>query len=267
MREALETVPALKKAKAILAVDIFGLPANWPEINRIATEYNLITIDDAAQSFGAKIGNTISGNFAGITCTSFFPTKPLGCFGDGGAIFTNNEDWAETLRSLRVHGASDKKYFSTAIGTNSRLDAIQAAVLLEKILVFDEDQSQKQWVVERMRTMFPADNFVLQSTHPSEDNFVSSNALFSLRVRNRDTFALMLQDSDIPSNIYYPVPISSMPPYKTTLQFPVSLWAVQLICNSILSIPIPRKENSSDYFLALKNTIERYITYENLPVR
>lgn len=127
------------KPKAIIAVDLFGLPANYPELERIANKYQLKLIEDAAQGFGGKIEGRRAGGFGDLATTSFFPAKPLGCYGDGGAIFTNNDDYAALLISLRVHGKGKDKYDNVRIGMNSRLDTIQAAILLEKIAAFPQE--------------------------------------------------------------------------------------------------------------------------------
>ena len=124
------------KPKAILAVDLFGLPANYPELEKIAKKYDLKLIEDAAQGFGGEINGKRAGSFGDLATTSFFPAKPLGCYGDGGAIFTDNDEYAGLLRSYRVHGKGKDKYDNVRIGMNSRLDTIQAAILLEKLAEF-----------------------------------------------------------------------------------------------------------------------------------
>lgn len=124
------------KPKAIIAVDLFGLPADYPKIKKIADKYGLKLIEDAAQGFGGEINGKRAGSFGDIGTTSFFPAKPLGCYGDGGAIFTDNDEYAHLLRSLRIHGKGLDKYDNVRIGMNSRLDTIQAAILLEKLEIF-----------------------------------------------------------------------------------------------------------------------------------
>ena len=135
--------------KAIISVDLFGLPANYPEIKKIANRYNLHLIEDAAQGFGGSINGKMACSFADIATTSFFPAKPLGCYGDGGAIFTNNDDVAKLLISLRFHGKGDNKYDNVRIGTNSRLDTIQAAVLLEKLEIFELEVLTKNLLADK----------------------------------------------------------------------------------------------------------------------
>ena len=132
--------------KAIMGVDLFGQPADYKTISSIAQKYNLRVIEDAAQGFGGSLNGKIVGSFGDIATTSFFPAKPLGCYGDGGAIFTNNDDYAELLSSLRVHGKGGNKYDNVRIGMNSRLDTIQAAILLEKLDVFPDELRRRNQI-------------------------------------------------------------------------------------------------------------------------
>ncbi|MCM1261962.1 MAG: DegT/DnrJ/EryC1/StrS family aminotransferase [Butyrivibrio sp.] len=125
--------------KAVIAVDLFGQPADFPAIRKITDKYHLLLLEDAAQGFGGKIGEKRACSFGDIATTSFFPAKPLGCYGDGGAVFTNNDEWAELIRSYKVHGKGADKYDNVRIGMNSRLDTLQAAVLIEKLKFFDEE--------------------------------------------------------------------------------------------------------------------------------
>ena len=134
--------------KAIIAVDLFGLPANYPELERIAQKYGLKLIEDAAQGFGGDINGQRAGSFGDIATTSFFPAKPLGCYGDGGAIFTNNDEYAELIRSYRVHGKGKDKYDNVRVGINSRLDTVQAAILLEKLIEFPTELIKRQRAAE-----------------------------------------------------------------------------------------------------------------------
>ena len=125
--------------KAVIVVDLFGQPADFSAIKKVTEKYNLLLLEDAAQGFGGKIGEKRACSFGDIATTSFFPAKPLGCYGDGGAVFTNNDEWAELIRSYKVHGKGSDKYDNVRIGMNSRLDTVQAAVLIEKLKIFDEE--------------------------------------------------------------------------------------------------------------------------------
>ena len=136
------------KPRVIIAVDLFGQPADYEQIKKIAEKYNLLILEDGAQGFGGRIGTKKACSFGDISTTSFFPAKPLGCYGDGGALFTENDEWAELLRSYRIHGKGKDKYDNVRIGLNSRLDTIQAAILLEKIKFFDEEIKECNQVAE-----------------------------------------------------------------------------------------------------------------------
>ena len=151
-----------KNVKAIMAVDLFGLPARYRLINDIAKKYNLKVIGDTAQSFGSSIGSQKVGTFCDITTTSFFPAKPLGCYGDGGAIFTDSDSIDSTLRSLRVHGKGVDKYDNIRIGMNSRLDTIQAAILLEKLSIFDKEIQQRNLIASHYREELKNENLIFQ---------------------------------------------------------------------------------------------------------
>ena len=190
--------------KAIIAVDLFGLPANYPEIEKIAKKYDLKLIEDAAQGFGGSItddkGNTKrAGSFGDIATTSFFPAKPLGCYGDGGAIFTDNDEYAELIRSYRVHGKGADKYDNIRIGMNSRLDTIQAAILLEKLDEFPQE------LINRNKA---ADNYENELANQYKTpqlpyGYESSWAQYTLVSTERDTFMIQYKARGIPTVIYY----------------------------------------------------------------
>ncbi|MBB1295356.1 DegT/DnrJ/EryC1/StrS aminotransferase family protein [Pseudoalteromonas sp. SR41-4] len=185
--------------KAIIAVDLFGLPANYLEIQKIADKYNLKLIEDAAQGFGGSIDGKRAGGFGDIATTSFFPAKPLGCYGDGGAVFTNNDEYAELLKSYRVHGKGKDKYDNVRIGMNSRLDTIQAAILLEKLAAFPTE------LINRNKA---ADNYekALSDTYQTPqvpEGYVSSWAQYTLVSANRDADMAAYKEQGIPTMIYY----------------------------------------------------------------
>ena len=187
------------KPKAIIAVDLFGLPANYPEIEKIAAKYQLKLIEDAAQGFGGEIVGKRAGSFGDIATTSFFPAKPLGCYGDGGAIFTNNDEYASLFRSYRVHGKGKDKYDNVRIGVNSRLDTIQAAILLEKLAVFPEELVSRNEVAARYAE-YLADTI---KTPAVPEGFLSSWAQYTLVSESRDLIMAKLKDHGIPTMIYY----------------------------------------------------------------
>ncbi|MEO9275026.1 DegT/DnrJ/EryC1/StrS family aminotransferase [Marinomonas sp. 5E14-1] len=190
--------------KAIVAVDLFGLPANYPELERIAEKYNLKLIEDAAQGFGGSItdqqGNKrIAGSFGDIATTSFFPAKPLGCYGDGGAVFTNNDEYAELLKSLRVHGKGNDKYDNVRIGMNSRLDTIQAAILLEKLAEFPQELIKRNKIAQQ----YEAELGDKLNTPKVPVGYVSSWAQYTLVSEKRDEIMAKYKKQGIPTMIYY----------------------------------------------------------------
>ena len=199
------------KPKAIIPVDLFGLPARYRLIEIIAKKYNLKVLEDAAQSFGGSIGRKKVGSFGDVAATSFYPAKPLGCYGDGGAIFTNNDELAESLRSIRFHGTTEKdRYHSEVIGLNGRLDTFQAAVLLEKLSIFDEELEMRNEVDFNYRKYLNNAQF-----HPQD--YQSAHALFSIVLesnKKRDDLIERLQKNAIPSVIYYRNPIHLMNAFK-----------------------------------------------------
>ncbi|MEZ8859692.1 DegT/DnrJ/EryC1/StrS family aminotransferase [Vibrio sp. 10N.247.311.51] len=185
--------------KAIVSVDLFGLPANYVEIEAIAEKYNLKLIEDAAQGFGGSLNGKMAGAFGDIATTSFFPAKPLGCYGDGGAVFTNNDEYAALLRSFRVHGKGTDKYDNIRIGVNSRLDTIQAAILLEKLIVFPEELKARN----RTAKKYTFDLFNKLNLPQVPDGYKSSWAQYTVRSENRDHDIEEYQRKGVPTMIYY----------------------------------------------------------------
>lgn len=185
--------------KAIIAVDLFGLPANYPEIQKIADKYHLKLVEDAAQGFGGSIDGKRAGSFGDIATTSFFPAKPLGCYGDGGAIFTNNDEYAELLKSYRVHGKGKDKYDNIRIGMNSRLDTIQAAVLLEKLAEFPTELINRNKAADSYEKTL-SDKY---QTPKVPKGYVSSWAQYTLVSANRDAEMAAYKEQGIPTMIYY----------------------------------------------------------------
>jgi dTDP-4-amino-4,6-dideoxygalactose transaminase len=185
--------------KAIIAVDLFGLPANYPELEDIAKKYKLKLIEDAAQGFGGSINGKKAGSFGDIATTSFFPAKPLGCYGDGGAVFTNNDEHAELLRSYRVHGKGKDKYDNVRIGLNSRLDTLQAAILLEKLAEFPQELMNRNKAATEYFKQLP--NIYKIPTVP--DGYISSWAQYTLQSVRRDEIMEEYKAKSIPTMIYY----------------------------------------------------------------
>lgn len=198
----------IDRIKGIMPVDIFGLPADYDRINQIAKKYNLFVIEDAAQSFGAEYKGKKACSLADIGCTSFFPAKPLGCYGDGGMIFTDSEEIAEILKSIRVHGKGRSKYDNVRLGINGRLDTIQAAILLAKFEIFPEEVEKRQIVAERYSRVL-REKFYLQEV---PKDYKSAWALYSIRPKleykkKREDYIKILKENNIPTAVYYPKPL------------------------------------------------------------
>ena len=196
-------------ARGIIAVDLFGLPADYDSINKIAAEHNFFVIEDAAQSFGAGLNGKKACNLADIACTSFFPAKPLGCYGDGGMCFTNDDQLAGAMQSLRVHGKGRHKYDNARIGINGRLDTIQAAILLAKFNIFPEEVRMRQQAAQLYTDLLsPPTSIEAGLTPPTVPKALQSAwAQYSLLARNEDhrsDLQQKLKAKDIPTAIYYP---------------------------------------------------------------
>jgi dTDP-4-amino-4,6-dideoxygalactose transaminase len=198
------------KIRGIISVDLFGAAADYAELRKIADENNLFLISDAAQAFGARYNGKPCGGFADITTTSFFPTKPLGCYGDGGMMFTNDDKLNEKLRSICFHGKGDDKYFHIRIGMNSRLDTIQSAVLLEKMSVFENEIKKRQELADFYGKSLK-DLIKIPNSNHTED---SVWAVYSLLHPKRDEIIKKLAALNIPSNVYYRTPLHLQPAYK-----------------------------------------------------
>ena len=220
--------------RGIIAVDLFGLPANYEEINSVAARHALFVIADAAQSFGGALNNKPVGSLAGISATSFFPAKPLGCYGDGGAVFTDDDDIANTFTSIRMHGKGTDKYDNVRHGLNARLDTLQAAVLLAKLPIFDDEIAARNRIAHAY-----TDGLHNVVTTPSvPDNAVSAWAQYSILVDDRDQVAAMLKEAGVPTAIYYPKPLHLQTAYAShghsLGDFPVS----ESASDRILSLPV-----------------------------
>lgn len=228
------------KPKAIVAVDLFGLPADFPKINLIANKYNLTVIEDGAQGFGGQIGNERACGFTEIGTTSFFPAKPLGCYGDGGAIFTNNDDWASIIKSYRVHGKGDNKYDNVRIGINSRLDTIQAAILKVKFKAFREyELLYVNKVAERYNELLKNVEQIRLPYAPG--NYISSWAQYTIQLDNkekRDKLKEYLKDNGVPSMVYYPKPMCNQKAFETSSKYTYDLEVTSKLCDTVLSLPM-----------------------------
>ncbi|WP_420547792.1 DegT/DnrJ/EryC1/StrS family aminotransferase [Curvivirga sp.] len=220
--------------KAIIAVDLFGLPADYEELRKIADAEGLILIADAAQSFGAIYKGKSVGQLADYTTVSFFPAKPLGCYGDGGAVFTNKKDRAECLLSLRFHGKGGYKYDNVRIGLNSRLDTIQAAVLLEKLEIFPRELEQRVALAAKY-------NHILSDyciTPELNEDKTSSWAQYTIRLDNRDEVVKGLSENNIPAVVYYPIPLHKQIGYQSYLTVSTGLKKSEELAETVMSLPM-----------------------------
>lgn len=224
--------------KAILSVDLFGLPANYTKLQMIAQKYRLLLLEDAAQGFGGYITETKACAFGDISTTSFFPAKPLGCYGDGGALFTNNDEWAALARSYRMHGKGSFKYDNVRIGMNSRLDTLQAAILRVKLKAFDAYELD---AVNTVAKRYTSNLNGMVHTPVVPLGFGSSWAQYTIVLneeQQRDNLQNTLKTSSIPSMIYYPKPIHEQTAYNNIdcrgVDFPIT----EKLCKTVLSLPM-----------------------------
>jgi dTDP-4-amino-4,6-dideoxygalactose transaminase len=238
--------------RGVMPVDLFGQPADYDKILEIAEENDLWTLCDAAQSFGASYKNKKVGSIGFATSTSFFPAKPLGCYGDGGCIFTDSEELANTLRSLRMHGAGKERYDTIHVGINSRLDTIQAAILLEKFKIFPKEIDQRQSVATKYDSILKD----LVETPFIADGSQSAWAQYTVKLstnQNRQEIQAKLKELGIPTAIYYPVPIHKQEPYKKYLTSD-ALKITDTLAKTVLSLPMhPYLEFSDDYIEKLRS--------------
>lgn len=196
------------RTKAIIGVSLYGQCADYDVINTIAAKHNIPVIEDAAQSFGASYKGKKSCNLTTVACTSFFPSKPLGCYGDGGAIFTNNEVLATVMRQIARHG-QDRRYHHIRVGVNSRLDTLQAAILLPKLEILDDEVQARQRVAETYNQLFAEAG--ITTTPLIEAHNESAWAQYTIQVDNRDEIQAKLKEKGIPTAVHYPIPLNKQP--------------------------------------------------------
>lgn len=222
------------KTKAIIPVSLFGQCPDFDEILSVANKYKIPVIEDAAQSFGAKYKGKMSCSLTTLACASFFPSKPLGCYGDGGAIFTNDDNLAKAIRMVARHG-QEKRYFHTRLGVNSRLDTLQAAVLLSKMSIFSEEMELRREKAEVYNELFKSANL-----EGIELPFVSSDresvyAQYTIKVEGRSILQQKLQALGVPTVVHYPVPLHKQPAVRRSdASCPVS----ERVCEVVLSLPM-----------------------------
>ncbi|WP_421782430.1 DegT/DnrJ/EryC1/StrS family aminotransferase [Kiloniella litopenaei] len=241
------------KQRAIIAVDLFGNSANYKALHKIARDNSMYLIADAAQSFGATSASGMKvGNMADITTTSFFPAKPLGCYGDGGALFTTNDNLAKIIKSIRSHGKGEHKYDNTRVGVNSRLDTLQAAILLQKINILDSE-------IETRAKNANQYNEALKrhlKTPLLGKNVTHAWAQYTLRSEHRDHIVNNLKIKNIPTAIYYPKPIHLQPAYKKYGEGYGSLPISEKLSQTVFSIPIHAYLNQQDKELICETILD-----------
>ncbi|MBS4024183.1 MAG: DegT/DnrJ/EryC1/StrS family aminotransferase [Clostridia bacterium] len=224
--------------KVIIPVDLFGLPANHYEIEKIAKKYNLLVLEDGAQGFGGNIDGRRACSFGDVATTSFFPAKPLGCYGDGGAIFTNNDDLANLISSLKVHGKGVNKYDNVRIGVNSRLDTIQAAILMVKLRAFIDHELDS---VNRIYQQYNKRLSGIVETPIIPEGYYSSFAQYTIKLKSkeqRDRLQVKLTEYNIPSMIYYVKPMHKQKAFSYLKFDHKDFKVTNYLCDTVLSLPM-----------------------------
>jgi len=219
------------QTKAIIPVSLYGQCADFDAINKIAAKHNLPVIEDAAQSFGAIYKGKKSCNLSTIACTSFFPSKPLGCYGDGGAIFTNDEKLATVIRQIARHG-QDRRYHHIRIGVNSRLDTLQAAILLPKLEILDDEMRARRQVAATYTELLNEAGII--TTPFIESHNESAWAQYTIQVDNRDQVQAKLKEQGIPTAVHYPIPLNKQPAVSSDADLPVG----DTVAQKVMSLPM-----------------------------
>ncbi len=244
--------------KAVVTVDIFGQPADYGKLRTVAERYDMVILEDAAQGFGGRIGEQRACSFGDISTTSFFPAKPLGCYGDGGAVFTDNEEWAELIKSYRVHGKGSSKYDNVRIGMNSRLDTLQAAVLLAKFPVFLEKELEG---MQRIAAEYTNQLRDIVKTPFIKEGFYSSWAQYTIQLSDkeaRDGLQAYLKEQGIPSAVYYQKPMHRQLAFDRNKYDDQDYPVTNKLSETVLSLPFhPYMEE--DEIKRVSDTIRAYL--------
>lgn len=243
--------------KVVIPVDLFGLPANYPEIDKVAKKYDIKVLADSAQGFGGSINGQKAGSFGDAATTSFFPAKPLGCYGDGGAIFINDDKTADLLRSLKVHGKGDNKYDNVRIGVNSRLDTVQAAILNVKLTAFIEHELDD---VNRVFDLYTEQLKNLVETPVIPKGYVSSFAQYTIKLKSkeeRDSLQQHLKANGIPSMVYYIKPMHHQLAFSDQIFDEADFEVTNELCDIVLSLPM-HPYLSNDDITEITNLISLY---------
>lgn len=226
------------RPKVVIPVDLFGLPANHHEIRAIAEKYGLHVLEDGAQGFGGSINGKKACGFGDISATSFFPAKPLGCYGDGGALFTDNDEWARLINSIKVHGKGTSKYDNVRIGINSRLDTLQAAILQPKFEAFKNYELEQ---VNKTAALYSENLNGLVKTPVIPEGYYSSWAQYTIVLKDREQrngLQAYLKENGIPSMIYYQKPLHRQEVYRHMDHAEGDFSVSEILCDRVLSLPI-----------------------------
>lgn len=224
--------------KAVVAVDLFGLPADFDGVKKVADKYGLLVLEDGAQGFGGNINGKTACSFGDISTTSFFPAKPLGCYGDGGAVFTDDDEIAKLLESIRVHGKGEMKYDNVRIGLNSRLDTIQAAVLSVKLKAFADYELTD---INDVADKYTAALYGIVKTPVIPEGFYSSWAQYTIQLKDketRDRLQASLKEKGIPSMVYYPKPMHRQEAFAGQAYDDADFPNTIKLCDTVLSLPM-----------------------------
>lgn len=245
--------------RAVIVVDLFGLPANYEAIRATAERFRLYVLEDAAQGFGGRIGEAQACTFGDIATTSFFPAKPVGCYGDGGAVFTNNDEWAALIESYHIHGKGSDRYDNVRIGMNSRLDSLQAAILLVKLKAFQDHELVD---VNRVAARYTELLKGVVKTPMVPEGYYSSWAQYTIQVENKEVRAALqaaLKAHDIPTMVYYPIPMHRQTAFKDLDKELNRCPESDRLADCVLSLPIHPYLSEQDQDL-ICNTIKEQLT-------
>jgi len=243
LEAAIEAAPGLGlRPAAVIPVDLFGQPADYRRILPVAERHGLKILADSAQSFGATLDGRHAGTFGDATATSFFPAKPLGCYGDGGAVFTDDDDLASVMRSLRVHGQGSDKYDNVRIGMNGRLDTLQAAVLIEKLAIFPDEIEARQAVADR----YAAGLGNVVRTPVVIEGATSVWAQYTLKLDGRDGVQAACKAAGVPTAVYYPIELSRQTGYAGYPSGPGGVPVSEDLSRRVLSLPMHPYLGDSD---------------------
>ena len=243
------------KPKAVIAVDLFGQIADYQALRSVTDAEGLKLISDAAQGFGSTLHDNHAGYWADVVTTSFFPAKPLGCYGDGGAVLTNDHNLADIMESIRVHGKGNDKYDNVRIGLNARLDTLQAAILIEKLDIFAGEIEKRNAVASR----YAQELGDVVSTPFVMDGAISTWAQYTLKVKNREQFQASLKEAGVPTAVYYPKPLHQQTAYKDYPRGGNGLPVSDRLAGEVVSLPMhPYLDEDTQSFIiaSVKNAAE-----------